>query len=177
MPPRLMYEVEIRHEGLGAYRHIRGSNNLVVMRKAQAQQQAWEERWQKQQEREAITNERLARRELAEEGREEAKERREQAERALSAIGHTLKSALDRNAALDWESLKDHSKFPTPEPDRPVPESAPTEPHFTQARYRASFGLLDRLVRSRRERRLAETGKSLTTITQCGSSLVRRSQC
>ncbi len=159
MPQRLMYQIEITHEGLGAYRHIRGSNNLVVMRKAQAQQRAWEERWQKQQEREAITNERLARREQLEEGREEAKERREEAALALSAIGQTLKSALDRNAALDWESLKDHSKFPTPEPDRPVPESAPMEPHFTQARYRASFGLLDRLVRSRRERRLAESRK------------------
>ncbi len=43
MPYRLMYEVEIRHDGLGAYRHIRGSNQLVVTQKAQAQQRVWDE--------------------------------------------------------------------------------------------------------------------------------------
>jgi restriction system protein len=155
-----MYEVEIRHEGLGAYRHIRGSNNLVVMRKAQAQQQAWEERWQKQQEREAITNERLAKREQVEEGREEARERREEAELALSGIDETLKSALDRNAALDWESLKDCSPFPMPKPRTPAPESTPVEPRLTEARFQPSLGLLDRLVTSRRERRRAEAMKA-----------------
>lgn len=148
MPQKIMYEVEIRHEGLGAYRHGRGSNYHVVRQKAEAQQRVWEERWRKQQQKVTITNKKL-----------QAEERKADAELALAAIRNTLRSALERDPTLDWEGLKDHSPFPRQKPRPPTAEALPIEPDFANARYRASLGLLDRLVRSRRDRRLAEARK------------------
>ncbi len=42
-----MYEIEIRHDGLHKYRHIRGNNQQIVAQKAAAQIKAWEEMWER----------------------------------------------------------------------------------------------------------------------------------
>jgi restriction system protein len=44
---RMFYEIEIRHDGLNKYRHIRGTDRQVVEEKAQAQRKAWNEMWAK----------------------------------------------------------------------------------------------------------------------------------
>ena len=47
MAYREMWEIEIRHEGLNKYRHIRGSDKYAVGQKAVAQQLAWDEMWER----------------------------------------------------------------------------------------------------------------------------------
>ena len=47
MAYREMWEIEVRHSGLNKYRHIRGSDRSVVEQKARAQEQAWNEMWEK----------------------------------------------------------------------------------------------------------------------------------
>ena len=42
-----MWEVEVSHNGLGKYRHIRGSDKYVVEQKAQYQKMQWDEQWQR----------------------------------------------------------------------------------------------------------------------------------
>ncbi len=42
-----MWEIEVRHDGLKKYRHIRGSDRYVVEQKALAQRLAWDEMWAK----------------------------------------------------------------------------------------------------------------------------------
>jgi restriction system protein len=44
-----MWEIEVRHEGLNKYRHIRGSDRHIVEQKADAQRFAWDEMWEKKQ--------------------------------------------------------------------------------------------------------------------------------
>ncbi len=47
MAHREMWKIEVRHEGLNKYRHIRGSSRYVVEQKAAVQVQAWEQMWEK----------------------------------------------------------------------------------------------------------------------------------
>ena len=49
MAYREMWEIEVRHDGLNKYRHIRGSDRYVVEQKAAAQKLAWDEMWEKKQ--------------------------------------------------------------------------------------------------------------------------------
>ena len=44
-----MWEIEVRHDGLNKYRHIKGSDRYIVKQKAIAQEQAWEDMWKKKQ--------------------------------------------------------------------------------------------------------------------------------
>lgn len=152
MSQRIMYEEEIRHEGLGAYRHIRGSNPYVVRQKAEAQQRVWDERWRKLQQKEEITYKKLAK-------REQADARREKAQQALTVVNETLKSALFRNAVLDWDTLKDKSDYPIAKPLAPEAAPMPVEPSLIETRFEPQLGIFDRLINSRREKRTAEAIK------------------
>ena len=49
MAYNVIWEIEVRHEGLSKYRHIRVSDSYVVEKKAEAQKFVWEEMWQKKQ--------------------------------------------------------------------------------------------------------------------------------
>lgn len=149
MPYRLMYEVEIRHEGLGAYRHIRGSDQQVVMQKAQAQQRVWDERWKRNQDKEATLNQKLAKKELAQ-------ARTSAAFAALSKIETTLTSALTVDPTLDWESMKDRSPYSIPRPDPAPHEPLPREPRINDSDFEPRLSLLDRLSSSRRAQRTKE---------------------
>lgn len=42
-----MWEIEVQHEGLGKYRHIRGSDRSVVEQKARYQKMQWNDQWQR----------------------------------------------------------------------------------------------------------------------------------
>ncbi len=44
---REMWEIEVRHEGLNKYRHIKGTDKYIVRQKANAQQLVWDEMWEK----------------------------------------------------------------------------------------------------------------------------------
>ena len=56
-----IYEIEIRHDGLNKYRHIRGNNRQVVEQKAKAQLIVWGEMWKKKLEIEKVKETRLLR--------------------------------------------------------------------------------------------------------------------
>lgn len=44
---RTIWSIEVRHDGLGKYRHIRGSDKYVVEQKALSQKLQWDEQWQR----------------------------------------------------------------------------------------------------------------------------------
>ena len=47
MAYREMWDIEIRHDGLNKYRHIRGSDKFIVQQKAAAQTLVWNDMWEK----------------------------------------------------------------------------------------------------------------------------------
>jgi len=162
-----MFHVEVVHEGLNKRKVLTGKYPDIVHRKAEAQKAIWEEEWRRrvvaQKEREAKLarahserDARLAKKELAEERTREAQD-------ALADLRATLQRSLEVDHVINWEELKDASPFPRsrparpklpPEPPQPTP---PPKPSHTQPTCEGpALGLLDRLISSRRKRKVEE---------------------
>lgn len=160
MAARIMYEIEVRHNGLSKYRHIRGSDPYVVQQKAEAQKQAWDEMWkkkldaeQKSSKREQVAQEKEALKQLA-------VEKTVEAEAILESLQNTLQHTLSINDAIDWEKLKDskpfHKAYPTKPPVKcPEPEKIAPEPMKGDQKYQPIFGFWGSIIPSIRRNREA----------------------
>ena len=149
----MSYQIEVRHDGLHKYRLIRGSHPYVVQQKAEAQVAAWDQMWAKRQaaeakksEREQFARERDAKKELA-------IERTREAEEAIRQLERTLVHTLGIDDTIDWERLKDRSPFETSKPTKPRMKKVAAAPE--RASYTVELGFLDKLIRSRREKKIA----------------------
>jgi len=169
MAYREMWEIEVRHGGLNKYRHIRGSDRYVVEQKAAAQEQAWNEMWEKKQAAESKKREREAAIRSKEEKNELAIIKTDEAQKALDDLENTLKHTLSVDDAIDWSSLLDETKFSKPKPKKPksIPEPSkpklikiPAEPEKTDPKYCAKLGFLDKVFSSRRIRKENEAENS-----------------
>ena len=145
--PSNSYWIDVRHEGLHAYRRITGRDQYVVQQKADAQVAVWNEKWAKIQKRESALR-------TKGEKKEEAARLTQDATEALENIDKTLALALSRNAAPDWELLMDHSGFGKPKPPAPAKKEYPPEPDAFAPKYQATLDIWDRLFSSRRQRKL-----------------------
>jgi len=152
-----MYSVEIRHDGLHKYRHIKGNDKYVVDQKARIQMRQWEEMWQKKQEAEKKKRERATaamekaqKKALAEQHTLEALEQ-------LEIINNTLLHTLDIDDEIDWDSLKDHSKFTKSKPRSPNAPIYPAEP--LKESFEPSFGLFDRIFSSSKQKKIQASEK------------------
>ncbi len=151
-----IWEIEIRHEGLNKYRHIRGRDRYVVEQKAIAQKHIWNEMWQKKlaagkrnQEKEWSIRDKADKKDLAQ-------IRTAEAQSQLDALENILRYTLSVDDAIDWSSLEDKTPFPTPKPIKAKPIPAPVEPHASNAIYQIKLGLFDKLFKSRGQRKLNE---------------------
>lgn len=147
----VMWEAQVRHEGLGKFRLIRGSEKHVVEQKAFYQEQVWNEQWQvkceserRKKEKEQQAEERIKQQQKQQTLKEQAAQEkaRQKAEREqyisdrkqeaveqdiaakvlLNAIRNTLNYTLDINDAVDWNALKDVSVFAEPLPKFMLPQ-------------------------------------------------------
>ena len=149
------YRIELWHDGLKKHRVVKGSDFEIVQRKAGLQVDDWEEKWRQAQDRETERRSKEGNKKLAADHSTEAQR---ELDRLSSVLGHTLKV----NDAIDWEQLKDKSKFPEPKPSKsktpPIsePRLKPTEPSSDGADYQPRFGLLDKLLTSRQPRIIAD---------------------
>jgi restriction system protein len=117
-----------------------------------------------------------------EEKLQEAEDRTQEAQQAIESVRNVLQFALKARCAIDWKKLKKHEAFSKPEPKPPVyleygrePQAAdaryqlppktaiapagpvflpyPPEPQQYDAKYQPVLGVLDKLVKSRAERK------------------------
>jgi restriction system protein len=93
------YEIEVHHDGLGKYRHIRGTDHHVVEQKARAQRLQWDEMWEKRQEAERRRSEVERERERRTEAKEDAAASRERSRADAAA-----RKAAERQAVLDYKA-------------------------------------------------------------------------
>ncbi|MBI3912563.1 MAG: restriction endonuclease [Armatimonadetes bacterium] len=151
------YHIEVRHDGLHKYRVIRSSDRAVVEQLAQYQLRAWDEMWKKR----LAAEEQKRQRDTAALEREAKKaiatEQTREAQSILRELDETLLRTLSVDDRIDWQTLKDYKPFPTARPSPPPLLELPQEPKPGDARYRAQFTLIERLIASKRERRVAET--------------------
>lgn len=103
--------------------------------------------------------------------RQEAADRTAEAQAALNHVRAVLPAALGEKHVVAWESLKQYRPFEETEPARPslpaptkpqLPPASPKpvlppEPRFAEPHYEhVRLGILDKLITSRRERRVSE---------------------
>jgi len=156
MAYREMWEIEVRHKGLNKYRHIRGSDQYVVERKAAAQQRAWDEMWEKKQAAESRKREREAAIRSKEQKKELAIARTDEAQEEIERLEQTLKHTLSIDDTIDWSSLLNEKPFPRKKPTKPKHKRIPKEPTRSDSKYTPSLGFFDKIFSSSRKRKQDE---------------------
>lgn len=145
------YQIELWHDGLKKHRLIKGADSTIVRRKADLQSNEWDERWGEIQVKESN---RLSR----ESKKQTAVRKTEDAQKEIERLENILRHTLNINDAINWEALKDSTRYPVPKPKKTEPtakpsrRTAPEEPRRTQLKYNPKLGVLDKLFSSRREK-------------------------
>ena len=152
-----MWEKRIRHDGLKAYRVVRGQTQSDVELKARLQESIWEERWQKKAK---ISSQQLNQFTA----KEIALERTKELESYRDELSHILTSVLDDTGPFDWEKLKDRSQFREIAPKEPVlgsarPQPDPNDQLYTPQPASTVFEFCKMLLPSKRRKRAAEAAQ------------------
>ncbi|MEO1696616.1 MAG: restriction endonuclease [Planctomycetota bacterium] len=156
------YEVEVTHTGLHKMQVVRGDNRQVVVQKASLKAKQWDESWARKV---ATANQRATRKQQARDKEQKkalAVERTAAAVEALAELEAILAYTLDVDDAIDWESLKSRDDFPEPPPTSPVPPPElpepmlPPRPRGNDPRYRPDITLFDKLIASRKEKKVRD---------------------
>lgn len=138
---RVTWEIEVRHDGLNKYRHIKGTDKHVVKQKAAAQLRAWDEMWEKKQEAE----QRKLEKEKAIRSKEQKKElaitKTNEAEEALRELENTLLHTLDIDDAIDWDSLLNKNPFSKKKPKNDV-----ALPDKSDNAYQPKLNIFDHII-------------------------------
>jgi restriction system protein len=137
-----MWEIKIKHEGLHAYRNVRGATKEEAETKARLQIEAWNVRWKRFLDTEATRQERLKKRGWADKqsdidkrAKEHALALTKEAEATLDRLRGLLGRALGQAHSFNWESLKDTSRFEKPEPTPSMLEDYPAKPSITESQF------------------------------------------
>jgi restriction system protein len=161
-----MWEIIIKHEGLHAYRTVRGATQQEAETKARLQAEAWDARWARLVERETSRQKKLEKRnwedkqsDIDKRAKEHALELTKDPEAAMDGLRELLSSALDKPQSFNWESLKDTSRFEKPEPSVPGLEGIPAEPLITESQFVATpvpstIKFVDWIIPGAREKKL-----------------------
>ena len=174
------YEVEIWHDGLHKHRIIRGADQQFIQRKIEVQLADWVDQWER---RSAVADraQRAAeRRQEKEEQKGLAADQTAEAKRLHEDLQNTLLHTLSVDDMIDWEMLKDHSKFPKPrpakrkEPSPPVPATVTREPLKSDTAFEPQLSLLDKLFSSRRKRKEEQASQLFEDAHQKWESDKRR---
>lgn len=159
MAQRLIWSIEVRHEGLNKYRHIRGSNRNILEQQANAQRLAWDDMWDKKQ---AMDNKKKVR-EAAIRSKEEKKQlaltKTHEAQQAIEQLEIILKHAINVDNSIDWNTLLDKKAFAKKEPIYPIPDSISDEPYKKDKKYQPKFSLLDKVFTKSQIRKEEEANK------------------
>ena len=150
------YSVEVRHSGLGKYRVISGTDAYIVNAKARAQQNEWDHQYAIKCDKERRQAERESRRSEEAEKKQEAADRTAEAEQALNEVKGILKATLNVNDAIDWEKLKNREPYSTKEPQQSIYKEFPAEPLPDSPQFQPTITLVDKMVKSRFEKKQAE---------------------
>lgn len=151
-----MYQIELKHDGLNKYRVIKGSDRYVVQQKAEMQRRDWDEMWRKKLDKDA---EKAVREKAAREKEEKknlAVQLTEEAIEQLEIIENTLLYTLDVDDKINWEDLKDKSKFDKRKPTSPKKIVIPNEPQKNEEIYQLKLSFFDKIISSRKQKKIDE---------------------
>ena len=147
------YEAVLVHKGLPKQRSISTTDQDILKEKILAQIHVWDELWKKQVEKNQEMQKREKQRLDKEGKRALAAKNTDEALEAIENIKNTLKHTLAINDAINWDSLKDYSKFKPPKPQKSTPpppalKKIPKEPVLTDPQYIPKLDFFDKLFSS-----------------------------
>lgn len=156
------YLIEMSHSGLNQHKIIKGEYEHVVQQKARIEAQKWTERWEKHEATEADRRARMADLGRKEGRKDEATARTQEAGVILASLEGLLHATLEIDDTVDWSTLEDHDAYPQSRPIEPgTPDGValkqkPEPPNPDSTIYAAKLGILDKLIRSKGEKKQAE---------------------
>lgn len=153
------YVVEIRHNDLNKYEIVRAKSEYEVREKAAAKLAQWNQAWVKKAALQQAAYAREAAARTKEAKKELAGQRTTEAQAVVGGLDHILADTLSRDDRLNWDGLKDHTRFGKPKPEIPAPTplpqpSIPPPPVRGDAKYTPQLGLLDHIIAKRKEAKL-----------------------
>lgn len=152
----IRYETVLEHKGLMKTRFISSTDPEITKQKVSAQIRVWDEVWKKQVEKNQEAQKKAKLHSDKEERKVLATRKTDEALEAIDNIKNTLKHTLSINDAINWDSLKDKSKFKGAEPKKrtlppaPTPKRIPKEPVSTNPQYTPKLSLFDKLIPSKK---------------------------
>lgn len=156
---KTFYEIEIRHDGLHKYRHLRGTDCQVVEEKAKAQLKTWDDMWETKCEIEKARSSRERAAKEKEGKKALAVTQTKEAEKALSDVENILSFVTGRDCKISWEYLKDLSNFNKPKPTEPkieeiIEDDIPVEPLESDYKYHPKLNFLDKIFISLKKKKI-----------------------
>jgi restriction system protein len=148
------HSLELWHEGLKKHRLIRDGDVSVIKRKAELQIEEWQLRWNALASRQQALEIRYTGKRRQEEMKTDAAARTQAAQDTLNGLESILTATLSVNDAVDWDTLKDTSKFAEAMPrigalpQRPKLASMPRESLAEDSRYKPNLSFLDKIFSS-----------------------------
>ena len=140
------YVAEIRHSGLGKYRIMKDKDSYILRNKVNAQFNIWDAQWSKT----LTKNKSEADKEAS---LNTATERSNEAQEKQKAIENILQHSLSINNSIDWEVLRDKSKFKEQKPEKSHPH--PKEPN--KIHFEPQFNLFDKIFKSSKEAKIQDS--------------------
>jgi restriction system protein len=150
------YEQRISHQGLNAFRVVRGSDPSEVDIKAKLQVKIWNQKWEKLQEAQRQEEKKKATIFAKDQKKQLALRRTDAAEKHLDALSKLLSGSLVKDYRLNWDDLKDKAPFPTPQPQQPQPVPTPRRPLHGDTIFQPQLGFFDKILSSRKMKKFAE---------------------
>ena len=163
-----MWEIRVKHEGLNAYRVVRGSTKEEAEQKAQLQIAAWNERWLNKLEALKAKKGRLQRSSDVEANKRAARIRTTELEEQIAEVQSILAVSI-RREPLRWVDLKDITPFAPRCPAEPAACPDPVKPDYPKPPDSLAFNpeltFLDRLLSGRRAKKENEASARLKAAT------------
>lgn len=156
---KIKYIAEVTHKGLNDYKVFSADDEDILDNKVNSHVAKLEEKWDKIVEKLNSVKKQTA-------SQKEAEERTLAAIKALEEIDNILIHTLNIDDTIDWEKLKDKTKFKEPnpeinldtrlseltEPKPPIVKSYPNKPR--EVDFEPTLSFFDKLIKSNKEKKL-----------------------
>lgn len=158
---KIKYIAEVTHRGLNDYKVLTADDEDILENKVNSHVAKLEEKWEKVEEKQNIAKHQSA-------SQKSAEEKTQAAIKALEEVDNVLIHTLGIDDTIDWEKLKDKTKFKEPnpenelnrrlgevaEPKQPIIEDHPNKPKGFDFEPKLSF--FDKLIKSNKEKKIQQ---------------------
>ena len=148
----IKFMAKIEHTGLNANKIVFDRDPDILENKIQTQLERFKIKWEKLQDRRE-----------KDDLKAESEELNDELNATIELIENTLLNTLEIDDTVNWESLKDFSKFSVIKPKKPKKINHPEPPNQELSKYKPKLSLLERLIKSKGQKKLLAAEELLKT--------------